>query len=152
MRIGYKEFTDAQIKALPTTELTVIPAPPTGHIILPVKAFVVVDNSAGAYTAVDPTTDCVLFFKQGGVNISEYKAGTVLSIAGNRVITYSFAANDWDDTYGGMFAAGTDLSSLNTASVTLNAINAINFTGGHADNKIKVHILYEAFSLTPYGG
>src|SRR5690349_10264519 len=45
-------LTDAQIKALPTTAVEILPAAPEGKIYLPTWGFGVLDNSAGAYSNV----------------------------------------------------------------------------------------------------
>jgi hypothetical protein len=49
-------ITNAQIKALPTTAITIVAAPGAGQALRPLQAYIVKDFTAGAYTgAVDNT-------------------------------------------------------------------------------------------------
>jgi hypothetical protein len=46
-------LTDAQIKALPTTPITIVPAIDATHLVDPVRAVLWAKTTAGAYTNVD---------------------------------------------------------------------------------------------------
>lgn len=56
-------LTDAQIKALPTTPITLIAAPPSGYRIKVLSASLVSSFAAGVYTNIDATyAACSLFY------------------------------------------------------------------------------------------
>lgn len=48
-------LTDAQIKALPTTAITLVAAPASGFRIKPISATLIIKSSAGAYTNINTT-------------------------------------------------------------------------------------------------
>lgn len=55
VRLASLTLTDAQIKALPTTPVTIVPAPGIGFIVKPFAFTIITNTSAGAYTNIDAT-------------------------------------------------------------------------------------------------
>lgn len=148
-------FTNAEIKALPTTPLAVLSAPGEGYIWSIVQCDMVLDASAGAYTNIDagPTylefshsrsdnlvndgsaglTQLTDFFGYAGVNFGQLK-GQYATEADSTLVAFS--------GYGKMNKVTKDVDADDNAAVSLQVTgNTGDFTGGNAANTLKVRIL-----------
>jgi hypothetical protein len=142
-------LTDAQIKALPTTEIEIVPAVP-GTYLQFLMGFWHLDNRAGAYSNV---SSAVLVFrlKQGEdthKNVSvvylETNEGALAEADTIHVVTFpmlfDLISNQPQALYGNELAEG---------SIVLSAFNgeAGDFTGGHANNTLKATVVYIGLDL-----
>lgn len=172
-RIAHKtvQLTNAQIKALPTTGITLIPAPGRGKTLHFLFGHLVVDRAGGAaYTNV---TDGVhLDLLMGSTSVassvlqksSESRTQVADVLAGN-TIAVMVSSVPPSTVLGGPAALTVPTSVRNTA-LTLKAVgNTGDFTGGHADSTMTVTVYYAvllkpvqdlvvapAAALVAYGG
>lgn len=68
-------FTDAQIKALPTTSLPVVPSPGENKLIVPIMGVLAWPNAKVAYGNVDPDGYLVFADPSDNVEIGSYIIG-----------------------------------------------------------------------------
>lgn len=131
-------LTDAQIKALPTGDFTLVAGIP-GKIIKVVSASLTLDTLAGAYTNVTAASAGLLY---NGDDASSYFLTDEFSQVGLQTITligpsYPGAGGSRLD---GRWA---DVSLLLGAPLQLSVGNADGaFTGGHVDNSLTVNVHY----------
>jgi hypothetical protein len=166
-------LTDAQIKALPTTAVTILAAPtsPT-RIYHLLGAYVVCDSSAGAYTNLGSTSGGITtlqVFGGGSTGLDGPKMSDINAwLGGNRrfgAFTQRMRVFDADDidVTTTLMEAGQTYSAMATPltsepfgnAVRINALNYTTefgsnlgaFTGGHADNSLKVTVHYLVFDV-----
>lgn len=138
-------LTDAQIKALPTTAVEIVPAPGAGRMIRVVSTTIWCDTTLGAYTNLADQGYITL-----AVNGQEYfsylvndtgESITQLSslLAGETLVSKALLENSQINAWG---VEPLALPDVENGAVTLVADNDGDFTGGHADNYLKVTVLY----------
>lgn len=136
-------LTDAQIKALPTGDLPVVPAQGEGTAIHVIAARLIIDTTAGAYTNIDASAKGLLY---SGDDASSYfpvgSSGTdAFSSAGIKTIPIVSASFPDGNILANRWAAKDDVEDVSVdISVGNGAAGA--FTGGHASNTMKVIVLY----------
>jgi hypothetical protein len=144
MLIATVTLTDAQIKALPTTPITVLAGIPN-KIILPFKAVIQLDASNGAYGNVSA----------GIANFLSIFVGQILStrIANDQVITGATKRHSElsaislldavPPTIAQLSGLSRDPSVYDGIAATIQCTNAAgNFTGGNAANSMIVTLYY----------
>lgn len=134
-------LTNAQIKALPTTPITVVPAPGSGLVLIPVACSVEARFQNGAYTNIDDSPRLQLKLDTSSrVEVSGY---------------FFPAASRWTARQFGSISRGDmatqaqkrlalDNDAYANKSLKLSMVNAAlgALTGGHANNTLTVIIWY----------
>jgi hypothetical protein len=140
-------LTDAQIKALPTTPVTLAAAPGANRLIRPLESTWIADTSAGVYTNL--SANISLRYDVGTLTAAVFDenyhgalSGAFLSVISLGPLSYVNNSAVIGNLEGGL-ALG-----LNGA-LTLYATNtAGNFTGGHASNTLRVTAPYLVIDTT----
>jgi hypothetical protein len=134
-------LTNAQIKALPSTDVEIVPAPGTGKVIQYVSVRASIDASAGDYTNVHADAN---FFLQ-------YVGGTAFTLAaedfwyhpGGPALSGYFQS---DESVGpGLY----NLSDYENRAIATNANNSGqgDFTGGNAANSLTITVWYGVMDI-----
>jgi hypothetical protein len=141
-------LTDAQIKALPSTAVEVVPAQ-EGKVIMPIGFMATFKQTVG-YTNTNPDTVVVMGWGDSGGTIEDsscYIKGSSLEANGNRYalggIIGRISANIYDTLEG--FNMTHDIS--NKAIVLTSYNSGGDFTGGDASNTLEVTVVYSVVDL-----
>jgi hypothetical protein len=133
-------LTDAQIKALPTSAVEVIPAPGAGKYIVVLNTFVALNTSAGAYGNLSGAT-CKLF-----LNYSVAEDPITQPADENSDLFFGTAAVSYTPlaTIGSNNAWSFIMNNLVNDAVELGLDNAGAgaLTGGNAANTMTVTVVY----------
>ena len=149
-------LTDAQVKALPTTGIEILPAPDAGTI-RDWTRIIVSSNLTAAYTNVD--AGCVIQVRYGAAGFLQeyYNSGTyfdasfvssLLNSTTDTVLTILPVLDAGEPTLGSQPLASypyADLQDSLLFKITNNA--AGNFTGGNSANVVKVTVIYSIVEL-----
>lgn len=146
------ELTNDQIKSLPSTPFQIVPAPGAGKFIFPVAAFGILNTLAGRYTNIAGAVWNIEWNGDRGsgapVLIENY-----LDTEGISMVNFSFPSTvpGEDSLVGsnpskGIFSAFPTFE--NSPLYLRDVWNGVsNYTGGHADNKLKVTVYYVVVDL-----
>lgn len=142
-------LTNAQFKASPTAPISILPAAGAGTMLLLIGGVMDINAAAGAYTNVDPTADAVLKIN-GAANVSNpFLLTGVIDAAARNLAGVSPVAtpNDVDPTglLASIFSSTDAINKAVSLVVTNGALGA--FTGGHANNTVKITLYYLAVTL-----
>lgn len=144
-------LTDAEIKTLPTTPVTIVAAQGADKSVNIISAVIQLDNQAGAYTA-DANSSLQLF--SGNIAItSPMKAANALNNTG--LYTSFFQIPNLEFATSGAFSGAT-FNLLQTQEAQFNnqdiyiadfLVGVVDYTGGNAANTLKVTVYYTVVDL-----
>lgn len=139
-------LTNNQVKALPQTPITVVPAPGANRIAIPLYATGLVNSTAGAYTNLDAAHYVAL---RHATSTDQLTTGVgIISQTAAQVLNWQpaqFPNTDLIlDISVGLFPA-----NATNKAIQIFADNgaAGDFTGGHASNSLTVTVVYVVFDL-----
>jgi hypothetical protein len=152
-------LTNAQIKALPTTSIEVVPAPGAGKMLMFHSAHLLCDATAGVYTNIDGAGGYMsirytgqgdistLLVKDSGVGATAFSLGGLVEQAGNvRWATLTPYHAGADASYG-LIANGDAVQENTGFSVRFRNYSNGDLTGGHADNYMRVTVNYSVIDV-----
>lgn len=153
VRVATVTLTDAQIKALPTTPITVLAAPGANKIVFPLAAWYRLEWHAD-YSDINGA--CALHLKVGTSEVLIPIDNSLGFMTVNNLLADGESASAWVGSY-----HGTDIVSGNpygvsgytdgdivNKSILFSATNGgSDFTGGHASNTLKVTVYYMIVDL-----
>lgn len=157
-------LTDAQIKALPTTAVTLIAAPGSGKRIRPLSVSYLFDTSAGAYTNINATYADVHLelgsdyagygpVKDTAASPALTQFTDVLGTAADRIYDQAIPPQKGnDDGGGGFYVITTGFGNRNqqenaALKIVIDNNGSGNLTGGNAANTLKVIVYYAVESF-----
>ena len=155
VRYADVQLTDAQIKALPTAGVDVLPAPGAGYANIVLGAYVFLECSGGNYTNINVATGLELANDAAG----NYDAVTNKTVAvdglfagGSRFAVlpptlWVAASYTTAPVYTAQFS---DWNNKPTQVWALNGGDG-NFTGGHAGNTLSIRTWYAVVPVAPFG-
>lgn len=139
VRVAGKVLTDAQIKALPTTAIEIIPAPGANRVIQPIRITGKVDATAGAYVLAGHT---ILGVIPHGSDFS-----------GQNFWVEDFAMGNLDSasqiTLWSPFVADrvVDMAAFKEKALDLFMDGGGSLTGGNAANTLTVIVFYSVMDV-----
>lgn len=149
-------LNDAEIKALPTTPVELVPAPGPNMLLAPVLCVAAKDFAVG-YTNVGVSNTGLLFAYDGNTS-GTFRAGTILEtnygfFGAGTIEQFPVPLGAYEDGNGAAFpAGGTDLRDTAIFAQALNFDGSStplgDFTGGDPANTLKVLVAYAVFDLT----
>jgi hypothetical protein len=151
-------LTNAQIKALPTTSISIVAAPGAGKMIVPVVGYVLSDLTT-AYSGIDANTEVPNIWLSSVPSpnylipfVDDDSPLTVLTTL--LTTTNEFGAQLF--TVPPVFSVRVNLiqpgasggpADWENLAVLIGATNSINFTGGNAANSFVVTLLYTVLDV-----
>jgi hypothetical protein len=144
-------LTDAQIKALQTTYIELVPAPGEGKLNVLHSAFWVIDTTAGVYT--NQHVDSAVFIGYGDWDLELTTLGALPSLAGQFIskvapLIMPIVGGTWDG-YSYDFLSNKPADYALNKALKLIASNATNgdYTGGNPANSLSVTVFYSIVDL-----
>lgn len=158
--LAYADFqlTDAQIKQLPLTPVTVVAAPGSGLVWEPIGATLVLDSTAGAYVIpIDAPSPPRFVLNRGGTAVLFSASGDpdVTSAALRRSSMQPPQGSSADGLGAGGVGEAMDGADNAPLRLSLNCFDGNSdsqaLTGGHADNTLSVRVWYGQSPAVPFG-
>ena len=141
-------LTDAQVKAVPTTPVTVIAAPGAGKAIMILTAWMRLDARGGAYTNL---TGLEVQLNYGAAALAPASAAYVEASQGAFAdASAAHVLGSFDDQTGGSAFASwmAEIATVTNSPVTVFFSGTTgNLTGGNAANSLTVDVLYHVLTL-----
>ena len=141
-------LTDAQIKALPTTPIQILPTPAAGKIYLVISAVFYVDTRNGAYSNINSDFFCALVTDDWYDNVSHQLQARMFNRT-TRSLAFSNYAELASPSSHGQVAFGEDYEDSYDQPINLYCDNLSDgdFTDGDASNSMKVTVHYIELTL-----
>lgn len=130
-------LTDTQIKNLPTTPITLVPAPGPGKFIRYIASTQILDVTAGIYTNLNTSSWNITL--QGQNPVAPDFSGAYLEDNTNKWIFQDQAIYD-----SGQPLSPTELENL---PLLLTSQNTGNLTGGNPNNTLKIILKFETITI-----
>ena len=140
-------LTDAQVKAVPTTPVTVIAAPGAGKAIMILTAWMRLDARGGAYTNL---TGLEVQLNYGAAALAPASAAYVEASQGAFAdASAAHVLGSFDDqTEGPQASWMAEIATVTNSPVTVFFSGTTgNLTGGNAANSLTVDVLYHVLTL-----
>lgn len=154
MRQRIVTLTNAQIKALPTTGVELIPVPGDNRVLIPTYALGrIITGSSGAYT-LDPFASLSLLWLGGAYASTPTQIGSLFGTNDlDRIIKFFFPETfvpDSGNFQGYPNAGGHELSQVENKSIIIKDdwMGVADYTGGHVNNSLRVSIGYVIYNVT----
>lgn len=152
------QLTDAQIKALPTTPVTVVTAPAAGSALLPLAAYLLARIPVTPYGTIDATASLTVTHANanGPFNVTwdeqEGQVSQLLGAAGSNSLAFGTADKVLGSTLSN-YADGADQSYYDGTALVLAAFNGAggDFTGGASGNTLSVRVWFSTVPTVPFG-
>jgi hypothetical protein len=148
-------LTDAQIKALPTTSIELVPAMSAGQLPMVHGGLVVIKNVAGAYANANINAYMSVVYTKDGIVLTDaafLRTSNLLALTGAANTMFQFSPRvRWDNAFPAL--EGTDvyspLENFDGSGLSLFIDNAGSgdFTGGNAANTLEVTVFYSIVDL-----
>lgn len=146
------ELTNEQIKSLPTIPFQIIPSPGLNKFILPISAFIIHEKVAGgeysgcdgAYWGLQAGNDPLMssYISAAGILVQE---APYISFA---QFPIPYAISDGNIANMVVYQGYQPMDEVsNRALFIKDCTNVTDYTGGHADNKLKVTVYYVIVDL-----
>lgn len=150
-------LADAQIKALPTTPIEILPAPDPGTL-RDWTRIILSANLAAAYTNIHSDSAIRVRYGAGGMTHEYYNSGTyfgldfvsglLTSTQGTVLVLDPLLDVGAPDLAAQPFGAFQYADVQQALTLSINNSGAGALTGGNADNLVKVTVLYSIVDLT----
>lgn len=149
LRVAKVTLTNDQIKKLPTTPITIIPAPgPNKSLIVPLTLGFGFGHLLLDWTANYTNLDAQLSINFENVGAPYVNLSSSLSqqfLAWGEDVVWQIGFSD----FGGSGSGLQSMSFMNNQPVRISITNGVsgNLTGGHANNTLTISLLYNILNL-----
>lgn len=136
-------LNNAQIKTLPTVPVEILPAPGAGKVIMPLGMVFIADSRAGAYDNV--TNASPQLFSGNSTQALSTAKPSIIAAETAELITRAIVSGGEFYVLSGAFegsVSGDGGLEVNAALVLKDNWNGSNYTQGHADNTLKIVIMF----------
>jgi hypothetical protein len=159
IKMAQVTLTDANVKALPTTPISLIAAPASGTRIVPLMAHLKTAFTAGAYTNINSDSWLGIVINAGGTEVdvlgyvpqdAAITNGTTTNIsslfaaANSRVTLPMYSRTEGVDSWGPTPGSAAASSNWDAKALSIKSDNNGSgvYTGGNAANTMLVTVLY----------